>query len=139
LVYIAAFQPDEGESLASLGERMPGASKAVRPIGNGFLVFDPALFHADFAADLPANAADFMARSQVFLSVKSATAKMTSPAWKTKPSFAVVATNDRVINPDLERFMYKRSNATVVEIAGSHAVFAAQPAKVAALIERAAR
>jgi pimeloyl-ACP methyl ester carboxylesterase len=139
LVYVAAFQPDTGESLVSLGERVPGASKAVRPTPDGFLYFDPNLFHADFAADLSAEAASFMARSQVYLSVKSASAPATAPAWRSKPSFAIVATNDRVINPDLERFMYKRSNAETIELAGSHAVFVSQPAEVAALIEKAAR
>jgi len=139
LVYVAAFQPDTGESLASLGDKMPPASKAVRPTPDGFLYLDQGLFHADFAADLPASVADTMGRSQVYLSVKSATAPATAPAWKTKPSFAVVATSDRAINPDLERFMYKRSNAQTIEVAASHVVYISQPAKVAALIEKAAQ
>ena len=139
LVYIAAFVPDSGESLVSLGERIPGASKAVRPTSDGYLYFDPSLFHADFAADLPVEEARFMAQSQVYLSQKSAGAVTESPAWRSKPSFAVVATNDRVINPELERFMYKRSKATTIEIAGSHAVFVSQPQQVAALIEKAAQ
>ena len=111
LVYVAAFQPDTGESLASLGDSLPPASKALRPSADGFLYLEPSLFHADFAADLPAAEADVMARSQVYLSVKAATAPAESPAWKSKPSFAIVATQDRAINPDLERSMYKRSHS----------------------------
>ncbi len=138
LVYVAAFQPDTGESLASLGEKMPAASKAIRPSPDGFLHLDPSLFHADFAADLPAAQADFMARSQVYLSVKSATAAATSPAWKSKPSFAIVATQDRAINPDLERMMYKRSHAQTIEVNSSHVVYISHPREVAAVIEQAA-
>jgi pimeloyl-ACP methyl ester carboxylesterase len=139
LVYVAAFQPDTGESLASLGGGKPPAGAPLKPSADGFLYIDPAAFHADFAADLPADEAGFMARSQVGLSVKAATAAATAPAWKTKPSFAVVATQDRSINPDLERFMYKRSHATVIELPSSHAVYMSHPAEVAALIEKAAQ
>lgn len=139
LVYVAAFQPDTGESIASLGGSMPPAGAPLKPSADGFLYIDPAAFHADFAADLPAAEAGFMARSQVGLSVKAATAAATAPAWKTKPSFAVVATKDRSINPDLERSMYKRSQATVIELPSSHAVYMSHPAEVAALIERAAQ
>jgi pimeloyl-ACP methyl ester carboxylesterase len=139
LVYVAAFQPDTGESLASLGDRTPPASRALRPTSDGFLSLDQTLFHADFAADLRAPVADIMARSQVYLSVKAATAPATTPAWKTKPSFAVVATKDRAINPDLERFMYKRSNSETIEVVASHVVYISQPAKVAALIEKASQ
>ena len=138
LVYVAAFQPDTGESLASLGDRMPPASKAVRPSADGFLYLAPTLFHADFAADVPAALADFMACSQVYLSVKAATATATSPAWKTKPSFAIVATQDRAINPDLERSMYKRSHSRTIEIASSHVAYISHPAAVASVIETAA-
>jgi pimeloyl-ACP methyl ester carboxylesterase len=139
LVYVAAFQPDTGESIASLGGSKPPAGAPLVPSKDGFLYIDPAAFHADFAADLPAAEADFMARSQVGLSVKAATTPATMPAWKTKPSFAVVATQDRAINPDLERMMYKRSNATVIELPSSHAVYMSHPAEVAALIEKAAQ
>jgi pimeloyl-ACP methyl ester carboxylesterase len=139
LVYVAAFQPDTGESIASLGVSKPPAGAPLKPSPDGFLYIDPAAFHADFAADLPAAEANFMARSQVGLSVKAATATATSPAWKTKPSFALVATRDRAINPDLERSMYKRSNSVVVELPSSHAVYISHPADVAALIEKAAR
>lgn len=139
LVYVAAFQPDAGESLSSLQAKTPPASNAIRPAPDGFLYLDLGLFHADFAADLPAATAAFMSKSQVYLSVKSATGTATNPAWKTKPSFGIVATKDRAINPDLERFMYKRSGATTVEIEGSHVVYMSQPAKVAAVIEKAAQ
>lgn len=139
LVYVAAFQPDVGESIASLGGSKPPAGAPLQPSPDGFLYIDPAVFHADFAADLPAAQASFMARSQVGLSVKAATAGAVSPAWKTKPSFAVVATQDRAINPELERSMYRRAGSVVVEVASSHAVYISHPAEVAALIEKAAQ
>jgi pimeloyl-ACP methyl ester carboxylesterase len=139
LVYVAAFQPDTGESIASLGGSKPPAGAPLKASADGFLYIDPATFQADFAADLPADEAGFMARSQVFLSVKAATAVATSPAWKTKPSFAVVATFDRAINPDLERSMYKRSGSEVIELPSSHAVYISHAAQVAALIEKAAQ
>jgi pimeloyl-ACP methyl ester carboxylesterase len=138
LVYVAAFQPDTGESLASLGDSMPPASKAIRPSTDGFLYLEPTLFHADFAADLPAEEADVMAHSQVYVSVRAATAPATSPAWKTKPSFAIVATMDRAINPELERSMYKRANSRTTEVVSSHAVYMSHPDAVAAVIEQAA-
>jgi pimeloyl-ACP methyl ester carboxylesterase len=139
LVYVAAFQPDTGESLGSLAASKPPASPGPKPSPDGFLYLDPATFHADFAADLPAAEAAFMAQSQVGLSVKAAGAGATAPAWKTKPSFAIVATNDHAINPELERSMYKRSGATVSEVAASHVVYISHPAEVAAVIEKAAQ
>jgi pimeloyl-ACP methyl ester carboxylesterase len=139
LVYVAAFQPDTGESLGSLSASKPPASSGPKPSPDGFLYLDLATFHADFCADLPAPLADFMAISQVGLSVKSAGAPATKPAWKSRPSFAIVATNDRAINPDLERSMYKRSGATVTELASSHVAYISHPAEVAAIIEKAAR
>ena len=138
LVYIAAFQPDTGESLGSLGAKTPPAGKSVTPTTDGFLFIDPAQFHADFCADLPAATASFMARSQVYLSIKSASTPITAPAWKTHPSYAMVATQDRSINPDLERFMYKRSNSITVEVKSSHVAYISHPREVAALIEKAA-
>ena len=139
LVYVAAFQPDAGESLGSLSASKPPASSGPKPSPDGFLYLDLATFHADFCADLPASQADFMAISQVGLSVKSAGAAATKPAWKSKPSFAIVATDDRAINPDLERSMYKRAGSTVTELASSHVAYISHPAEVAAVIERAAR
>jgi pimeloyl-ACP methyl ester carboxylesterase len=139
LVYVAAFAPDTGESLGSLSASVPPASSGPKPSPDGFLYLDPATFHADFCADLPGPLADFMALSQVGLSIKSAGAPATKPAWKGKPSFAIVATDDRAINPDLERTMYKRAGSTVTELASSHVVYISHPAEVAAIIERAAR
>ncbi|MCW1430638.1 alpha/beta fold hydrolase [Novosphingobium sp. JCM 18896] len=138
LVYVAAFQPDSGESLASLGESMPPASTAVTPTADGFLFIAPAAFRADFAADLSADVAARMSRSQVPLSIRAASAKVTTPAWKRRPSYAVIATQDRSLNPDLQRQMYKRSGTIATEVAASHAVYISQPAAVAAVIEKAA-
>jgi pimeloyl-ACP methyl ester carboxylesterase len=138
LVYVAAFQPDVGESLGSLGAKMPAASTSVAPSPDGFLFIDPALFRADFAADVPEAVTDLMARSQVPLSLKAVGATVTSPAWKTKPSYAIVATKDRSINPELERFMYKRSGSVTSEVVSSHAMYISQPQAVAAVIEKAA-
>jgi pimeloyl-ACP methyl ester carboxylesterase len=137
LVYVAAFQPDVGESLASLGAKMPPAGTGIVPSG-GYLLIDRAKFRDDFAADLKPEVTDLMARSQVPLSLKSAGAPTTSPAWKVKPSYAIVATQDRSINPDLERFMYKRAGSITTEIVSSHAVYMSQPKAVAAVIEQAA-
>ena len=139
LVYVAAFQPDTGESLGSLSAGKPPASSGPKPSPDGFLYLDRADFHTDFCADLPGPQADFMSTSQVGLSVKAAGAPATTPAWKTKPSFAIVATNDRAINPDLERSMYKRSGSKVTELASSHVAYISHPAEVAAVIERAAQ
>jgi len=139
LVYVAAFQPDDGESLGSLQQKTPPAGNSVKPTADGFLYIDPAQFHADFAADVPTKTTDFMARSQVFLSTKSAGGAAKSPAWKTKPSYAVVATEDRSINPELERFMTKRAKSETIELKASHVVYMSKPKEVAALIEKAAQ
>lgn len=139
LVYVAAFQPDAGESLATLKSSMPQVSNNGISTPDKFIFVDPAKFHADFAADLPESVSNFMARSQVALSVRSATTPVTNPAWKTRPSYAILSTQDHTINPDLQRFMYQRSRSTVVEVAASHAVFISQPQAVADLIEQAAR
>lgn len=139
LVYVAAFLPEAGESLGKLQESKPPAGRTIVPTKDGaFLFLDKATFHANFAADLPKAQADFMAISQVPLSVKSAGSESKSPAWKTKPSFAVIATQDRAINPDLERSMAKRANATTIELKAAHTVYISQPAAVAKLIEQAA-
>lgn len=138
LVYVAAFQPDAGESLGSLGASLPPASTAVAPTPDGFLFIAPTAYHADFAADLPAAQAEWMARSQVPLSIRAASTPVTTPAWRGKPSYAVVATQDRSVNPELQRRMYRRSGAKTTEIPGSHAIYISQPAEVAAVIEKAA-
>ncbi|QKJ87625.1 alpha/beta hydrolase [Paramixta manurensis] len=139
LVYVAAFQPEKGDTLVSLSSKIPQASKGITETPDHFLYLKPEVFHADFAADLPKKQADFMARAQVMPAAAIFSTPLSEPAWKTKPSWAVVATQDRAINPDLERFMAKRANSTTVEIKGSHAVYASQPEKVAAFIEKAAQ
>src|SRR3984957_5042213 len=139
LVYVAAFQPDTGESLGSLSAGQPPASSGPKPSPDGFLYLDRADFHADFCADLPAPLADFMAISQVGLSAKAAGGPAPAPGRENKPRFGIVATNDRGINPDLERWMYKRAGSTVTELASSHVAYISHPTEVAAVIERAAR
>jgi pimeloyl-ACP methyl ester carboxylesterase len=140
LVYVAAFQPEAGESLLALASSKPGGSMNIRETKDGkYLYLDPAAFANDFAADLPKGDADFLSRSQVFAAKEAFAAKITDPAWKTKRSWTVVATHDRSINPDLERDMARRAGSEVTEIAASHAVFASQPEKVADVIEKAAK
>ncbi len=140
LVYVAAFQPDKGESLLSLASSKPAGSMDIRETKDGkYLYLDPAAFANDFAADLPKEEVAFWARSQVFASKEAFSAKVGDPAWKSKKSWAVVATEDRSINPELERDMAKRANSQVTEVKGSHAVFASQPELVADFIESAAK
>lgn len=138
LVYVAAFQPEAGESLLDLVKKMPPASEGIKPTPDGHLYFDQALFHADFAADVPAADAKFMALSQVMPAVGTASTAVTQAAWKSKPSWAIVSTADRTVNPELERYMAKRAGSTTVDIKGSHAAFIAHPAEVAKVIEQAA-
>jgi pimeloyl-ACP methyl ester carboxylesterase len=138
LVYIAAFAPDSDEDLGKLRDRFAPATNNVQKSDDGFLTLDRKTFHHDFAADLSDADADFMARSQVPVSVKALTSRVTQAAWHTKPSWYAVATEDMKINPDLERYMAKRAGSNKVEIKGSHAVFISQPQAVAQLIENAA-
>lgn len=140
LIYVAAFQPDKGESLLSLASSKPAGGMNIRETKDGkYLYLDPAGFANDFAADLPKDDAAFLARSQVFASKEAFSAKIVDPAWKTKKSWSIVATEDRSINPELERDMAKRAGSTVTEIESGHAVFASQPEKVADAIESAAK
>ncbi len=138
LVYVAAFQPDKGESVAQLSGSVKEPTNGARPTKDGYIFLDPAEFRADFAADLPAAEADFMAHSQVPLSVAAFTAPELEAAWRDKPTWAIVATDDKAINPDLERSMYKRSQQHVTEIKSSHAVYISHPREVARIIEQAA-
>jgi pimeloyl-ACP methyl ester carboxylesterase len=138
LVYVAAFQPDVGESVADLGDKMPPANKSIGPVGDGYLAVNPEAFPADFAAGVPKPVADFMAISQVPIFGEALHAKVTVASWKDKPSYAVVAQKDRMINPDLERFMAKRAQSQTIELAGPHAIFLVHPREIAALIEKAA-
>lgn len=141
LVYIAAFGPDQGESLQSLGAKpVPGyAPPPVLPPQNGFLYLDTAKFHAAFAADLDDAKADFLANSQVPLSVAAFAAPIDKPSWRSKPSWYMLTQEDKMIPPPAQQFMSKRMKATVVEIKASHAVYISHPADVAALIEQAAK
>ncbi len=139
LVYIAAFQPDSGEVLGGLLKQTPPAANNAIPAGEGYVIVDPKKFHADFAADVPAKEARFMAISQVPISVTGFGTPITNAAWHNKPSWYAVATEDRMINPDLERFMAKRAGSTTIEVKGSHAIYMSQPQAVAKLIEQAAK
>jgi pimeloyl-ACP methyl ester carboxylesterase len=141
LVYIAAFAPDRGESVASLiKEPPPGAPvPPILPPQNGYLFLDKAKFHASFAADVEADRAAFMADSQVPWGVEALSGGVSAPAWKTKPSWYMVATEDHMIPPPAQRIMAKRAGSTVVEERGSHAIYVSQPGAVAALIAAAAK
>jgi pimeloyl-ACP methyl ester carboxylesterase len=142
LVYIAAHMPDTGESEAEDGKRFPSdlsKSAAIKKTPDGFTYLDPAQFHEYFAADLSADQAAFMARSQVLNAADNFKAVITTPAWRSKPSWMLVATKDRTINPDLERWYAERAKSHKVEVSGaSHAVYVSRPKEVAALIEEAA-
>jgi pimeloyl-ACP methyl ester carboxylesterase len=141
LVYIAAFAPHTGESVAALiKDPPPGAPvPPILPPQDGYLSLDRAKFADAFAADLPREKAEFMADSQVPWGIEALNGKIKEPAWKAKPSWYLVATEDRMIPPAAQHFMSKRAGSTVVEVAGSHAIYLSQPEAVAALIRTAAR
>jgi pimeloyl-ACP methyl ester carboxylesterase len=140
LVYIAAFAPDAGESVSMLiADPPPGAPvPPILPPRNGFLLLDREKFHSSFAGDLPAGQAAFMADAQVPWGVDALGGTVSQPAWRTKPSWYLVTTEDRMIAPPAQRTMSQRAGSKVTEIAASHSVFLSQPAAVAALIEQAA-
>jgi len=142
LVYVAAHMPDAGESEAEEGKRFPSdlsKSTAIKKTPDGFTYLDPAQFHEYFAADLPAEQAAFMARSQVFNYADNFNAVITTAAWRSKPSWMLVPTKDRTINPDLERWYAARAKSHVVEVSGaSHSVYVSRPKEVATVIEEAA-
>jgi pimeloyl-ACP methyl ester carboxylesterase len=142
LVYIAAHMPDSGESEAEDGKRFPSdlsKSNAIKTTADGFTYLDPAQFHEYFAADLPVEQAAFMARSQVLNAAENFHALITTAAWRSRPSWMLVPTKDRTINPDLERWYAARAKSHKVEVAGaSHAVYVSKPKEVAAVIEEAA-
>jgi pimeloyl-ACP methyl ester carboxylesterase len=142
LVYIAAHMPDAGESESADGKRFPSdlsKSTAMKKTADGYDYLDPAQFHEYFAADLPVEQADFEAHSQVLNAEPNFTAVITTPAWRGKPSWMLVAGGDRTINPDLERWYAVRANSHKIEVAGaSHSVYVSHPKEVAALIEEAA-
>jgi pimeloyl-ACP methyl ester carboxylesterase len=143
LVYIAAHMPDFGEKESDDGKRFPSdlaKSSAIKKTPDGFTYIDPAQFHELFAADLPGDQAAFMASSQVLNFADNFSATITTAAWRTKPSWMLVAGSDRTISPDLERWYAKRAKSHTVEVAGaSHAVYVSHPKEVADVIESAAR
>ena len=141
LVYITAFAPDKGESVATLiKDPPPGAPvPPILPPQDGYLFLDRAKFAASFAADVNAEKAAFMADSQVPWGVEALSGKISEPAWKKKPSWYLIATDDKMIPPDAQRAMSKRAGSTVVEVKGSHAIYVSQPKAVASLIEQAAK
>jgi len=141
LVYLAAFAPDKGESVSTLiKDPPPGAPvPPILPPQDGYLFLDKAKFPASFAADVDEEKAAFMADSQVPWGVEALSGTISEPAWKTKPSWYLVSTDDKMIPPPAQRFMSKRAGSTVVEVAGSHAIYVSQPNAVAALIETAVK
>jgi pimeloyl-ACP methyl ester carboxylesterase len=140
LVYIAAFAPDQGESVQSLIKNpAPGAPvPPILPPQDGFLLLDQAKFASSFAADVDERTANFMAASQVPWGVNALAGEVTSPARKTKPSWYLVASDDRMIPPPAQRAMATRAGAKVTKVPGSHAVYVSRPQEVAALIAKAA-
>ena len=141
LVYIAAFAPDKGESVESLIKNPPPGAPVppILPPQDGYLFLDKAKFRASFAADVSDTKAAFMADSQVPWGVGALSGSITEPAWRTKPSWYLVATEDKMIPPAAQRQMSKRAGSTVIEAKGSHAIYVSQPKAVAALIAKAAK
>jgi pimeloyl-ACP methyl ester carboxylesterase len=140
LVYITAFAPDKGESVASLIKNAPPGAPVppILPPQEGYLFLDREKFPSSFAADVDPEKAAFMADSQVPWGVAALSGTISEPAWRAKPSWYLIATDDKMIPPDAQRFMSKRAGSTVVEAKGSHAIYVSQPAAVARLIEQAA-
>ena len=141
LVYIAAFAPDKGESVESLIKNPPPSAPVppILPPVDAYLFLDKTKFRASFAADVSEAKAAFMADSQVPWGVRALSGAVTEPAWKTKPSWYLVATEDKMIPPPAQRQMAARAGATVAEAAGSHAIYVSKPEAVAALIAKAAK
>jgi len=141
LVYVAAFVPDKGESVATLiKDPQPGAPvPPINPPQDGYLFLDKTKFQASFAADVNLEVSAFMADSQVPWGLEALSGAISQPAWKTKPSWYLVSTEDKMIPPDAQRAMSKRAGSTVVEVKGSHAVYVSQPQAVASIIEKAAK
>jgi pimeloyl-ACP methyl ester carboxylesterase len=141
LVYIAAFAPDNGESVSALIQDPPPGAPVppILPPQDGFLFLDKAKFAASFAADVDPATAQFMADSQVPWGVAALDGKVTQASWKAKPSYYLIAKDDRMIPPPAQQFMSKRIGAKVVEVPGSHSVYVSQPEAVVKLIEQAAK
>ncbi|MHA6574684.1 alpha/beta fold hydrolase [Pseudomonas yamanorum] len=138
MVYVSALQPEVGENMSQLLSSMPAPSNDVKQTRDGHLFFDRTKFNADFAADLTTNRTDFMAASQVPATTALFGGTVWAAAWHKKPTYAVVSTEDRALNPDLQRWMYKRAGSKVTEIKASHSVYISQPEAVAKVIEDAA-
>jgi pimeloyl-ACP methyl ester carboxylesterase len=140
LVYIAGFVPDKGESVETLIKNSPpgAAAPPILPPQDGFLLLDQAKFSSSFAADLAEDKARFMAASQVPWGVAALTGTITEPAWKRKPSWYLVTTEDMMIPPPAQRAMAKRAGSTVTETMGSHAIYISRPESVASMIKQAA-
>jgi pimeloyl-ACP methyl ester carboxylesterase len=141
LVCVAAFAPDKGESVSSLIKDPPAGAPVppILPPQDGFLFLDKTKFAASFAADVEKATAEFMADSQVPWGVEALSGSISEPAWKSKPSWYLVATDDRMIPPPAQRSMAKRAGAMVTEVSGSHAIYVSQPGAVASLIIEATR
>jgi pimeloyl-ACP methyl ester carboxylesterase len=144
LVYVAALQPDAGEASGQLMSKFAAPNDAMRAATNRatpdkYFFIPPAKFRETYAADIPAPDAQFLADSQQQLAEKALGAPVSVAAWRTKPSYAILTTQDHVISPQLQRWMYQRSGAKVTEVPASHAVFVSQPAAVAQVIEAAAK
>lgn len=141
LFYIAAFVPDANETLLKLLQSgLPAPNSGILPPDeHGFIWYDVAKYHSGFCADLPKEQAEFLAASQIPVSASVFGASFTNPAWKSKPSWYIVATEDQTIPPDGERFMAKRAGAKVTEIKASHLVFMSKPKAVTEVIEAAAK
>lgn len=144
LVYVAAHAPDVGEDEGALGQKTPSVlgktAGAIKKTPDGFTYLDPEEFPKLFAPDLPRKEAEFTAKSQVLAAAQVFTTPLTAAAWKTKPSWGIVAGDDKIINPDLERWYYARAKSHTTTIPGaSHSVYLSHPKEVAAVIEEAAR
>jgi pimeloyl-ACP methyl ester carboxylesterase len=141
LVYITAFAPDKGESVGSLIKSAPADAPAppILPPQDGFLMLDKKAFPGAFAADVDPEKAAFMADSQVPWGLGAISGTITEPAWRTKPSWYLLVTEDKMIPPDAQRAMSKRAGSKVVEIKGSHAIYVSQPQAVAGIIDQAAK
>jgi pimeloyl-ACP methyl ester carboxylesterase len=141
LVYVSAFAPDAGESVNALIQNPPpGAPQApILPPQDGYILLDRTKFAAAFAGDVRPDTAAFMAASQVPWGVEALAGTITEPAWKSKPSWWVLTTDDKIIPPDAQRAMSRRAGSKVTEVKGSHATYVSQPRAVASLIEKAAR
>ncbi len=140
MVYVAAFQPDKGESALQWFQTAPPAPEngILPPDAKGIVYYDKSKYHAGFCADISKEESDFMYASQGAFYAKGFITPLTYAAWKDKPAYGLVATEDKSISPEIERKMYKRSNTKITEIKGSHVIFMSQPDAVAKVIIEAA-